>query len=70
MATRSLKMETQAGRLHSDHTQPQLMFRKFRSVKKSKCVKPVRSWRAAAAPKAEFNQKTMLNKVNIPHLYL
>lgn len=35
MATWSLKMETQAGRLHSDHTQPQLMFRTFWGVRKA-----------------------------------
>lgn len=43
---------------------------KILKCQKSKCVKPVRSWRADAAPKAEFNPKKMLNKVNTPHLYL
>lgn len=36
---------------------------------KSQCAKPVRSWRADAASKAEFNLRRP-SKVKTPHLYL
>lgn len=61
MATRSLKMETQAGRLHSDHTQPQLTFRKFWSVKKAN-VQNLWGPGELVQLKAEFNLKKIAER--------
>lgn len=82
MATKSLKMETQAGRLHSDHTQTQLTSGKFWRVRKAnvqnlwgpgelmKFLSQNSTWRRCRATSATSNDTPspkMLKMSGIPH---